>query len=110
MRAWMNAADRRQLEGLARVGPVAAPTSTFRGPVVQQESVPELVLVPANAEVERVFAKRQRFAGAPPDEHVFGAERRDVPPEAQGHRPVGPFTDDADLAVDLARRCSRIRR
>ena len=67
MWARLEAADRGELERLARVGPVAAAAAAFRRAVAQQEAVTELVRRAADGEVEGVLADRRAIPRSPAD-------------------------------------------
>ena len=71
----MEPRDRRELERLAGVGPVAAARATFSRAVKQQEAVSEAIARTANGEVERVLANRQGVAGPPSEIRILGSER-----------------------------------
>ena len=104
MRPGLHAADGGELEGLARVGPVTAAAPAFGGPVPDQKAVTELVLRPPDDEVQGVLAHRQGFARPPADGEILGPEGRDVLAKGVGDGSVRAFADDAQLAVNLARR------
>ena len=104
MRPRLDAANRRELERLARVRPVPAAASALCRPVVQQKPMTKAVPRPSDAEVQGVLAHLERFSRPPPDRKVFRPERRHVRAERFRHRTVGALADRAHLAVHLAGR------
>src|SRR5262249_4733688 len=103
------AANRRELERLARVRPVAAAAAAFGRTVVEQEAVTEPVLRPPDDEIQRVLAYRfDRVSRSPSNREIFGPERRDVLAEGRGNRTIRPFADRTNLSVHFTRRCERI--
>src|SRR6185503_18907256 len=103
MRAGLHASNRRKLEGLPPVGPIAAAAPAFRRAVPEEKAVAEPILSPADGDVHQVLSRSDGLAGAPSDGGILGTERRDVRAVQFRGGPVRALTDDAQLAVNLAR-------
>ena len=87
VRARLESADRRELERLPRVGPVAAAAAAFGGAVVEQEAVPELVLRAADGEVDRVLADATATCPIASRRKVLGPNDDTSSPNAAGTEP-----------------------
>src|SRR4029453_12888262 len=83
---WLDPPDGRELPGLARVAPEAAPAAALARAVPQQHAVADLVLGAPDREVQQVLGLAHRRAGPPAHREALDLERRRVLTHEAGRR------------------------